>query len=504
ISAFALDLVAGKGDAARFCRRPAEADLAPRPKAEGPLVAALGRSNAAWGNDVDGLLAAWSSGRAAAIVAGQQVGFGGGPLYTIAKIASLLALQRRFAERGVETVPFFWLATEDHDYAEISSLLFQSGADLTYLSSPGNGRGGRQPVGAMIVPEELRAPLAAKLGSAPRWLREGVTFRDSFAELLVEAVGGGRIVLIDALLPELREAGRPLFRSLAERLADVETAIDAASVDLGDAGYRPQVARRKGAGYSLLYTLEREGGREPVGVHEGGVSIAGRRRSVGDLLQRIDASPESISTGVLARPILQDFVFKPAVFVGGPAEVSYYAQLASVHEMLEVERPAVALRGHILVAPARRLRALERYGFHVTELFGPLDQAVAAREADPAKRIDAIAARGRAALEELTRGLEELTAAADPALSRSLRRSARKADYHIGKMDERARRATGRLDGERWRALSQLQRILYPRGSVQDRVAGWIGWWSLWREEFVPRLVAEAAPDEPIARVAGF
>ncbi len=503
MSAFALDLVEGKGDASRFCRRPGEIEAGPRASASPSLIAALGRANAAWGNDVEQLLAAWGDGRAVAIVAGQQVGFGGGPLYTIAKIASLLALQRRLAAQGVESVPFFWLATEDHDYAEISSLLFQSGADLTYLSGPGDA-GGKRPVGSMSVPEQLRAPLAAKLGSEPRWLRDGITFRDSFAELIADTVGPGRLVLVDSLLPELRDAGRPLFRALAERLGDVEAAIDASSTELGDAGYRPQVARRRGAGYSLLYTLERDGRREPVEVHEGGITLAGRRRPLGDLLQRIDSAPETISTGVLARPLLQDYVFRPAVFVGGPAEVSYYAQLAPVHGMMEVERPAIALRGHVLVAPARRLRALERYGLHVTELFAPLDRAVAARETDVGRRIDAMAERARAAIEDLARGLDESAGTTDPGLARSLRRSARKADYHIGKMSERARSASARLDQERWRALSHLQRILYPRGSVQDRVAGWIGWWSLWRDEFVPRLVAEAAPDEPIVKVAGF
>ncbi len=505
MSTFALDLLEGKGDAARFCRRPAPEEIAkpagPPPAAS--IASALARSNAGWGNEVGDLVGAWANGRAVAIVGGQQVGFGGGPLYTIAKIASLLSLQGRLAAAGVESVPFFWLATEDHDYDEISSLLFQSGEELAYLAGAGSGEA-RLPVGSIAVPGQLRTALSAKLGSEPRWLREGISFRDSFAELITDTVGAGRLVLVDSLLPELREAGRPLFESMAEQLAGIETAIDASSVELADAGYRPQVTRRRGAGYSLLYTLERGGQREPVEVHEGGVSIAGRRRALGDLLQRIGSAPEAISTGVLARPLLQDYVFRPAVFVGGPAEVSYYAQLGTVHEMLGVARPAIALRGHVLVAPARRLRALGRYGFHATELFGPLDRAVAAREVDAGKRIDVLASRGRAAIEELTRGLEQLTADADPALSRSLRRSARKAEYHVVTMSDRARRATARLDAERWRALSQLQRILYPRGSVQDRVAGWIGWWALWRDEFVPRLIAEAAPDEPIVKIAGF
>ena len=205
---------------------------------------------------------------------------------------------------------------------------------------------------------------------------------------------------------------------------------------------------------------------------------------------------------MLARPLLQDFALRPAIFVGGPAEVSYYAQLGTVHQLLELPQPAVALRGHLLVAPLRRLRALDRYGFQPPDMFEPLERIVAAREVDAGKRIDTIASRARSAVEDAVSGLGEITAA-DPALPRSLRRSARKIEYHLEKMRDRSRRAAARIDGDRWRALSQLQRILYPRGSVQDRVAGWIGWWNLWRGELVPRLVAEAEPDAPVVKIAG-
>lgn len=503
INDFALDLVRGAANAARFCRRPDLGAIAADGRDADPaLASALARCNREWGNDVDALVAGWSAGRAVAIVAGQQVGFGGGPLYTLAKIASLLALRRKLAGNGIEAVPFFWLATEDHDYAEIASLLFQSAGDLTYLSGAQPAGPGRRTVGALEVPEELREGLVAKLDSRPRWLRPGITFRDAFAELITDTVGAGEVVLVDALLPELRTAGAPVLLAIAERLPQIEAAIDGRSQELADAGYRPQVTRRRGAGYSLLYTLERDGLRDQVDVHEGGVSIAGRRRSLADLLSRIRSAPESISTGVLARPLLQDFALRPAIFVGGPAEVSYYAQLGAVHQMLELEQPAVALRGHLLVAPLRRLRALDRYGFQPPDMFEPLERIVAAREVDAGKRIDTIAGRARAAVEDAVTGLGEITSA-DPALPRSLRRSARKIEYHLEKMRERSRRAAARIDGERWRALSQLQRILYPRGSVQDRVAGWIGWWNLWQGELVPRLVAEAEPDAPVVKIAG-
>src|SRR5713226_3636604 len=57
---------------------------------------------------------------AAAIVTGQQVGLFTGPSYSIYKALAALRLAAQMTARGTATVPVFWLATEDHDLAEIN------------------------------------------------------------------------------------------------------------------------------------------------------------------------------------------------------------------------------------------------------------------------------------------------------------------------------------------------------------------------------------------------
>ena len=55
-----------------------------------------------------------------------------------------------------------------------------------------------------MVPESLITELLALLEiERPPWLREKITFRDSFAEFLATLVPSG-VVFVDAMLPELR------------------------------------------------------------------------------------------------------------------------------------------------------------------------------------------------------------------------------------------------------------------------------------------------------------
>src|SRR5580658_5411742 len=53
-------------------------------------------------------------------VTGQQVGLFGGPLFSIFKALTAVKLAEQATADGVDCVPIFWLATEDHDLAEVN------------------------------------------------------------------------------------------------------------------------------------------------------------------------------------------------------------------------------------------------------------------------------------------------------------------------------------------------------------------------------------------------
>ncbi|MBO0150375.1 bacillithiol biosynthesis BshC, partial [Vibrio sp. Vb2424] len=59
-----------------------------------------------------------------AIVTGQQAGLFTGPLYTIYKALSAVRMAECLRLSGVNAVPVFWVATEDHDFEEVSRASF--------------------------------------------------------------------------------------------------------------------------------------------------------------------------------------------------------------------------------------------------------------------------------------------------------------------------------------------------------------------------------------------
>ena len=92
---------------------------------------------------------------AGTIVTGQQVGLFGGPMYTPLKAATAIARARLATAAGQPHFPIFWLASEDHDFAEIASVIFPIGKQLrTFTYTPSEDPAGR-PVGSLILDDSI-------------------------------------------------------------------------------------------------------------------------------------------------------------------------------------------------------------------------------------------------------------------------------------------------------------------------------------------------------------
>jgi len=450
------------------------------------LVDALDRSNRRWGSFVSDELRAWGRGERLMLIAGQQVGFAGGPLYTLAKIASLIRMKRDLEADGKQATIFFWLATEDHDYDEVATLQLPTSTiprekgsvnrqlDLLTLRAT-RGVESKAMVGPATIPEGLIAQLMSLYDmERPTWLREGITFRDSFVELLVAAIDE-KIVFVDALLPELREAGTPLFERMRTLWDEMQRELASRSGALTEAGYTPQVTPRDGEEYTLLFSVGEDGERR--------------------------ISRDGISTSALTRPLLQDFVLQPDVFIGGPAEIAYYAQIAPLHQLLGISMPKLALRGHALVAPKRIVRFFSRYGIRSDEVFGNADAILAEHEPRGVAEVKAIATEAREELARQIARIGELALPAEHALARAINRSIGHIEYHFDKLTERAVRGLVRKDRERFIAVRELVATFYPDRHVQDRVVAWFAYWSQNGSHLVSQIVSEIEPDTPSFKI---
>jgi bacillithiol synthase len=315
---------------------------------------------------------------AVAIVTGQQVGLFSGPAYTLYKAISAVAAAADLTRRGTDAVPLFWLATEDHDLAEVNHTFFNTRAGLARLELPvpeqdAGKRVGRVKLGAAI--EELTGRAAETLQGAfsegiVRALRESYTpeqtYGSAFAKLLAGLLAGRGIILLDPLDRRLHRLALPVLRGAIEKCEALGDALIERSKQLEERGFHAQVKVTRET--SLLF-CDVDGRREPV-QRKNGKFFAGKASFTREeLLAALDSRPEDFSPNALLRPVMQDALLPTAAYIGGPAEVAYMAQANVVYNELLGRMPAILPRASFTVVEAPVANLLGKYGLDMRDFF---------------------------------------------------------------------------------------------------------------------------------------
>jgi bacillithiol synthase len=284
---------------------------------------------------------------AQAVVTGQQVVLFGGPLLTILKAATAVARAREATRStGIEHVPVFWMATEDHDLAEVDQVSFLTKTSVETLSL-GLKLPHAVPVGDVVPGPELDAVLeraSELLDFAPvsDWLREcyapadgkRTTLTVAFGRLIARIFADQGLIVMDASARGFHALGASTLRYAIEHAAELQSALIARGAELEKSGYHAQVLVAEG--HSMLFLLEETTG-ERIALRinpDGQWKAGGKTFSTPDLLNILDTTPERLSPNALLRPVFQDTVLPTAAYIGGPAEIAYFAQSAVLYEAI--------------------------------------------------------------------------------------------------------------------------------------------------------------------------
>ena len=457
---------------------------------------------------------------AATVVTGQQVALFGGPLLTLLKAATAIRkAQDATNASGREHVPIFWLASEDHDLAEVDQVALLTKTEVETLTL-GLKLDRPLPVGGIHLDggtEAGRATLDAVLDRASEllgWapvadlLREcytpSATLATAFGKLLTRLFAEQGLIVMDAASRDFHALGAPVLRAAIELAADLETALIARSEELVDGGYHAQVLVTKGN--SLLFlTDEASGARIPLRRIDDGTWRAGARSySTDELLHILDSQPQRLSPNALLRPVFQDSILPTAAYIAGPAEVAYFAQSAVVYEkILGRITPVLPRLSATLIEPAIA-QTMAAHEVSVEQIFeAKTVDALALRLAARAMPIEAkrkIAAVGNAMDAELSALTDYMTAMSED-LGRAAGVSASKMRYQM----DRLRRMSAQFELQKEASLKKhataIMLSTFPDGHLQERLLAGVWFVARYGDSLVSLLVEHAGQECPGHRV---
>lgn len=430
-------------------------------------------------------LASIARGEGFFVTTGQQPGLFSGPLYTVHKALTAVALASRLeALLEVPVLALFWVASDDHDWEEANHVHLVDTSNalrrLALTGSPdpprsmgrrrvdGSAAGALQELARILPPSEFTPDLLAGLEAD---YGEAASVAGAFRATAARLFQGLDMGLVDSQHPRVRELGAPILRRALEQAAAGEDQLAARTRQLEEAGYEAQVAVLPGS--SQVFHEDEQHGRERL-LRNGFswvLRTSGRRLQDDELWALFDEDPARFSPNVTLRPVLESAIIPTVAYVAGPGELSYLAQTGSLFEAHGVGMPLVFPRVSVVLVEGKVAKVLGKFSLEVDEFHQPVHEIIGdvVREDVPTPVRDTLS-RLRGLLES---EYEELSASAqevDATLSGPIRAARNESFRALSEVEKKIRQHVKLRQQTELEQIEKAAINLFPLGKPQERV----------------------------------
>lgn len=448
-----------------------------------------------------------------AVVTGQQLGFFGGPLYTIYKAITAVKLAQKLGSEYPEYnfVPVFWLEGEDHDFDEINKTKFINSAnELSMVEYLFGGKPLERNIGAtgtIVIDEHIEAFFQTIESGLPKsdftpaltallrgYYKQGSTFLKAFAGFLNHIYEDSGIIYVNANNPELKKILTPLFQT--EILANSETSklVIQQSVELEE-NYHAQI-KAKALNLFMFY----KGGRhliEPSDTGDYFLKNLRQRFTKDELLAIASETPEVLSPNVVMRPLCQDTLFPTVAYVAGPGEIAYYAQLKPVYAHFNVTMPIIYPRASITLIEEKVHKVLEKYSLELDDLFGEVEPVLAkVSEQVSEVKVDALFemldVKIKEAVNEARFGIQQI----DTTLNGVVDGTLGKFQQQLDVLKQKTQKAQQQKEEISLKQIRKASMNIFPYGNFQEREFSVVHYLNKYGPDFVKWVANELVIDK--------
>lgn len=419
------------------------------------------------------------------VTTGQQPGLYGGPLYSVYKALTAVRVAGALEEElGKPVLPVFWVASDDHDWAEANhTWLIGVDNELHRFEVPAPDNAVSPPLHRIVLDNDANEALNAFVDHLPATdfsgpyvdaLREGFgeggTLPGGFHRLLHQLLGRFGVYFIDAADPALKRGTQDLLLEELGRAGEMEAVLRSTEEQLERAGYGVQATIMEG-GINLF--LEGPAGRERI-YREGDdyrLRTSGEVLSGDAIREAVAADPTVLSPNVMLRPVVESAFLPTLSYVGGPGEIAYFAELRAYFEAHGVEMPVIHPRWSVTVVESKIRKVLDKFGLDISDLDRPFHEVATdfAKEGTPPAVQEALGAL-RGAIGSGTGELQKAVLEVDPTLKGPVQTLRNQTFAALADVEKKVSQAVKR---ESEIALSQIEKAqlhLFPDGKPAERI----------------------------------
>ncbi|HMY62678.1 MAG TPA: bacillithiol biosynthesis cysteine-adding enzyme BshC [Bacteroidia bacterium] len=428
------------------------------------------------------------------ITTGHQLNIFTGPLYFIYKILTVIKQAEFLSQKNPDYkfVPVYWMASEDHDLAEVNHVSIDE-SKIEWQTKQKGAVGRMTTEGMSSVVETLKNHLhkneyfqdiAEMFDTA---YLKNATQANAIRSLVHSLFSKYGLVIIDADDKRLKQQAIEMFEDDLFK----NTAFNCfKNLSEFEKKYGLQIHARE---INLFYLADGERNRivrngENFEVADSGLSFASD-----DLKKQLNAYPERFSPNVVLRPLYQEVILPNIAYTGGPAEVHYWLQLKPIFDKLNIFYPMVVLRNGMLVVNADQANFLNESALVWKDLFHPTEQVV--NIALKRKYVEELSLKvERDAIQRSYAEMEQRFKAIDVTLDKHVKAEWRRAEKRLMTSEKKLLRAFKKKQVDETRKIRNVVEKLFPNGKLQERIENVFPYLNLYGLQFIDDLYSVCNP----------
>jgi bacillithiol biosynthesis cysteine-adding enzyme BshC len=431
------------------------------------------------------------------VCTGHQACLFTGPLYFIYKICSTIALANALNKDYTEqhAVPVFWIASEDHDFAEIDHAqvfgkTIRWEKPFSEEQTPPVGRLSTATMHGAL--EELRSMLGADGRDVFAIMEQAYdgkkTLAQATAYLVYTLFAETGLLVLDADDARLKNRfASTMQRELLEHVAERE--VLKTNTSLLKHGYKVQVNPRL---INLFYqTTDHRGRIEQKGdgffVH--GTPLSFQKQ---ELVDELKTNPDRFSPNVLMRPLYQESILPNLAYIGGPGELAYWLQLKSLFEANALAMPVLMLRQSLLYVDGNAVKKMKKLGLSSLDFFQDADALV--KQYVKAQSDFPDITDEHKALDLLFTRLAERFTAVDSTLKATVEGEHKKVTSAVNNLQEKLVKAQKKKLELAVNQIRSLREKLFPEGVMQERSENFIPFYVKQGPGFISNVLKSMHP----------
>ena len=428
------------------------------------------------------------------VCTGHQLSLLTGPIYFIYKIISTINLTKILNKKYPEFnfIPIFWMATEDHDFDEISSFNF-NGVNYKWNKKKSG------PVGLLDIKGlervfDLFFEKLEKDNLNSKYLIELVkdsylkssNLADATRKLVNTIFGNKGIVIIDSNEKKLKKIFEPyLLEEIRNKTSNriINSTIENLKKKYGKS-FKAQVNPRE---INLFYQTKTN--RERIVIEKNFYKIKNSNINydLDGIKKILKTNPEFFSPNVLLRPLYQEIILPNICYIGGPSEISYWLLLKDFFESQNVNYPILLNRNSALIIDFKLSKKIKNLNIDLKDLFMEKNSLIN-KKVREISNIDLDLSFLKNKLDKQFKYLNELVEKTDYSFKGSVDSEFKKQTASINKLEKRLLKAQRKKLSDHVSRLSVIYEKLFPNGSIQERKVNFTTFFQIYGEQFINEL----------------